>query len=445
VSIGRVKYARNGDIRLAYREMGDGDIPIVLVPGWVSNVDLFDDPTTLYAGISERIARHARVIVWDKRGTGLSDPVSHVPPIDERMDDLRAVLDAADVEFPALVGVSEGGPMSLMFAATYPERVRSLLLIGTAARFSQDPPDRPWGLTPDQIAAGFDDLENHWGEGALADLFFGPDVAAMPGVRDMWGREQRASASPMMARLMWQAVAEIDVRDVLDSVRTPTLVIGRQGDRIAPVESARELAQRIPNAELREFPPGEHYAADLSDLLPHAVLKFVGQQVDAMPAERVLSTVLFTDIVGSTELLAAQGDDHWRRQLDDHDRLVDKVLSRYGGRRAKHTGDGVFALFDGPTKAARCGLDLVPALATHGIPIRAGVHIGECEKRGDEWSGMAVHVGARIGAMAAAGEVLTSRTVRDLSVGSGLVFEDRGAHRLKGMPEDTEVFRVKVA
>ncbi|MDX1886961.1 adenylate/guanylate cyclase domain-containing protein [Mycolicibacterium sp. 120270] len=445
MKIGRVKYARNGDVRLAYRELGEGDVPIVLVPGWVSNVDLYEDPTTLYAGISEGIARHARMIVWDKRGTGLSDPVSHVPPIDERMDDLRAVLDAADVEYPALVGVSEGGPMSILFAATYPERVRSLLLVGTTARFSQDLPGRPWGLTPEQIEAGFDDLENHWGEGALADLFFGPEVAAIPGVREMWGKEQRASASPMMARLMWQAVTEIDVRDVLGSVLTPTLVLGRQGDRIAPVEAARELADRIPNARLRELPPGEHYAVDLIDLLPRLTLEFVGRQADAIPAERVLSTVLFTDIVGSTEMLAAQGDDRWRRRLDDHDRLVDAVLARYGGRRAKHTGDGIFALFDGPTKAARCGLDLVPALATHGIPIRAGVHIGECEKRGDEWSGMAVHVGARIGAMAGAGEVLTSRTVRDLSVGSGLIFEDLGSHRLKGLPDDTEVFRVKAA
>jgi pimeloyl-ACP methyl ester carboxylesterase len=444
VSIGRVKYARNGDIRLAYRLMGDGDVPIVLVPGWVSNVDLYDDPTSVYSGIAERLSRHARLVVWDKRGTGLSDPVSRVPPIDERMDDLRAVLDAAEIEFPALFGISEGGPMSIVFAATYPDRVRSLVLAGTTARFSQDLPDRPWGFTPEQVAAGYEDLENHWGEGALAELFFGP-IAEIPGVRDMWGKEQRASASPMMARLMWQAVAEIDVRAVLGSVRTPTLVLTRRGDRIAPFEGALELAERIPNAELKEFTPGEHYAADLIDLFPEAVLKFVGQQADATPAERVLSTVLFTDIVGSTELLAAHGDDHWRRQLDDHDRLVDNVLARYGGRRAKHTGDGIFALFDGPTKAARCGLDLVPALATHGIPIRAGVHIGECEKRGDEWSGMAVHVGARIGAMAGAGEVLTSRTVRDLSVGSGLVFEDLGLHRLKGLPEDTEVFRVKVA
>lgn len=305
-------------------------------------------------------------------------------------------------------------------------------------------PDRPWGFAKEQIAAGYDDIENNWGEGALADLFFGP-VADIPGVREMWGREQRASASPMMARLMWQAVAEIDVRGVLGSVRTPTLVMGRRGDRIAPFESAAELAARIPNAELRELPPGEHHAPDLVELLPQATLEFVGQQADAMSAERVLSTMLFTDIVGSTKLLAAQGDAHWRRHLEDHNRLVDTVMAWYGGRRAKHTGDGIFALFDGPTKAARCGLDLIPALAAHGIPIRAGVHIGECEKRGDEWSGMAVHVGARIGAMAGAGEVLTSRTVRDLAVGSVLVFEGLGTHRLKGLPEDTEVFRVKVA
>ena len=222
-------------------------------------------------------------------------------------------------------------------------------------------------------------------------------------------------------------------------------MLGRKGDRIAPFEAAEALAAGIPDAELRELPPGEHYAIDLIEVLPEMVMDFVGEQASARPAERILSTVLFTDIVGSTKMLAAQGDEHRRRQLEQHDRLVDTVLSRYGGRRAKHTGDGVFALFDGPTKAARCGLDLVPALATHGIPIRAGVHIGECEKRGDEWSGMAVHVGARIGAMAAAGEVLTSRTVRDLSAGSGLVFEGLGLHSLKGLPEDTEVFRVKVA
>lgn len=444
MSVGRVRYARNGDIRLAYREMGEGDIPVVFVPGWVSNVDLYADPTTLYGAIMERMAHGTRLVVWDKRGTGLSDPVTDVPTLDERMDDLRAVLDAADMESPALVGVSEGGPMSILFAATFPERVRSLVLAGTAARFSPELPDFPWGVTAEQRDAFLDDIDNNWGAGAFAEMFFGA-MADVPGVRDMLGKEQRASASPMMARLLWEAVLQIDVRAVLGSVRAPTLVLARRGDRVASFEASAALAAGIPNAELRELPPGEHYAVDLLDLLPRAVLDFVGQQAHAALSERVLSTVLFTDIVGSTELLAAQGDGQWRRQLDDHDRLVDVMLSRYGGRRAKHTGDGIFALFDGPTKAARCGLDLVPALATHGIPIRAGVHIGECEKRGDEWSGMAVHVGARIGAMAGAGEVLTSRTVRDLSVGSGLIFEGLGSHRLKGLPEDTEVFRVKVA
>jgi class 3 adenylate cyclase len=424
--------------------MGEGDIPIVMVPGWVSNIDLYDDPTTTYGGMSARMSETAQMLVWDKRGTGLSDPVTHVPPIDERMDDLTAVLDDAGIDRPALVGISEGGPMSILFAATHPDRVRSLVLYGTAARFSQLLPDQPWGFTPEEIAAVHEDIENHWGEGALAELFFGP-IADVPGVREMFGKEQRGCASPMMAHMMWDAVAEIDVRDILGGVRTPTRVMGRRGDRIAPFEAAVALAEGIPNAELRELPPGEHYAVDLVDVLPEMVMEFVGEQANARAAERILSTVLFTDIVGSTELLAAQGDEHWRRHLDYHDQLVDVVLSRYGGRRAKHTGDGIFALFDGPTKAARCGLDLVPALATHGIPIRAGVHIGECEKRGDEWSGMAVHVGARIGAMAGAGEVLTSRTVRDLSAGSGLVFEDMGTHRLKGLSEDTEVFRVKVA
>ncbi len=223
------------------------------------------------------------------------------------------------------------------------------------------------------------------------------------------------------------------------------MVMARKGDRVAPFEAAAALAAGIPNAELRELPPGEHYAIDLADILPRTVLEFVGKQADAAPSERVLSTVLFTDIVGSTEMLAARGDELWRQQLDHHDTLVDSVLARYGGRRAKHTGDGIFALFDGPTKAARCGLDLVAALATRGIPIRAGVHVGECEKRGDDWSGMAVHVGARIAAMADAGEVLTSRTVRDLSAGSGLAFEQRGPQRLKGLPEDIEIFRATVA
>ena len=436
-----MRYARNGDVRLAYRVWGDSDPTLVWIPGAWSNVDLFDDPTSLYAVVAEQLTQSVRLVVWDKRGTGLSDPVTHVPPLDERMDDLRAVLDAAGVDRTALLGVSEGGPMSVLYAATYPERVSSLVLYGTAARLSEDPPDFPWGFTPAQIQAHLKDIDEHWGEGALAELFFGA-AAEVPGVREMFGREQRASASPAMVRLLWQALQDIDVRDVLKAVRAPTLVITRPGDRIAPFEAAAALSAGIPGAQLLTLPPGEHYAIDIVDLLTPPILEFVAHKPVPPATERVLSTVLFTDIVGSTEQLSATGDAHWRHQLDAHDKVVDWLLEKYGGHRAKHTGDGVFALFDGPTKAVRCALDMVPALVARGIRIRAGVHIGECERRGEEWSGMAVHVGARIGAVAGPSEVLTSRTVRDLSAGSGLRFDSLGTRQLKGLAEETEVFRV---
>ena len=435
---GRVHYARNGSVRLAYRIWGDGDPTLVWVPGWISHVDAWDEPDSPLPSLPESLARQTRLIAWDKRGTGLSDPTVHVPPLDERMDDLRAVMDAADAQCPALFGMSEGGPMSILFAATYPERVRSMVLYGTLPRFSPDPPDYPWGLTRAQLAKLQEEVENHWGEGALADLFFG-ELADIPGFRDLYGKVQRTSASPTMAWMLLEAWADIDVRSILDAVRVPTLVLGRDGDRFAPLEAAKALANSIPNARFHELPPGPHGLLD--DAMADAVLDFVcGEHEETN--ERVLSTVLFTDIVSSTELLSAQGDSRWRQSLDAHDRVVDGLLSKYGGRRVKHTGDGVFALFDGPTKAARCGLELIPALATRGIRIRAGIHVGECEKRGEEWSGMAVHVGARIGAMAQADELLASRTVRDLSAGSGLRFESLGPRRLKGLPEEVDVYRV---
>jgi pimeloyl-ACP methyl ester carboxylesterase/class 3 adenylate cyclase len=441
VSDGRVRYARNGDVRLAYRVFGDGEPTLVWVPGWVSNVDLYDDPTTPFAPLVAHLARKTRLVVWDKRGTGLSDPVTHIPPLDERMDDLHAVLDAVDADRAALLGISEGGPMSILFAATYPERVRSMVLYGTAGRFVREPPEFPWGIPPERIEAGVADIDEHWGEGFLARPLLG-DAAHTPGVREMLGRMERAGASPTIAQMLWRSLGEIDVRGILKTVRIPTLVLSRPGDRMVPIESSQALAAGIPGAVFRALPPGAHAAFDIDDSLAAETLAFVCGDTETAVNERVLMTVLFTDIVGSTEQIVAGGDSRWRHRLDTHDQLVDTLLAKYGGRRAKHTGDGIFALFDGPTKAARCALDLVPALATRGIRIRAGVHIGECERRGEEWSGLTVHTGARIGAMAGPGEVLTSRTVRDLSAGSGLRFESLGAHRLKGMPEDTEVFRV---
>jgi class 3 adenylate cyclase/pimeloyl-ACP methyl ester carboxylesterase len=441
VSDGRVRYARNGDVRLAYRVFGDGEPTLVWVPGWVSNVDLYDDPTTPFAPLVAHLARKTRLVVWDKRGTGLSDPVTHIPPLDERMDDLHAVLDAVDADRAALLGISEGGPMSILFAATYPERVRSMVLYGTAARFVREPPDFPWGLPPSQVDAGVANIDEHWGEGFLAKALLG-DAAHTPGVREMLGRMERAGASPTIAQMLWRSLGEIDVRGILQTVRIPTLALSRPGDQMVPIESSQALAASIPGAVFRALPPGAHAAFDIDNSLAAETLAFVCGDTETAVNERVLMTVLFTDIVGSTEQIVAGGDSRWRHRLDTHDELVDTLLAKYGGRRAKHTGDGIFAHFDGPTKAARCALDLVPALAIRGIRIRAGVHTGECERRGDEWSGMAVHIGARIGAMAGPGEVLTSRTVRDLSAGSGLTFESLGPRRLKGLPEEVDVYRV---
>ncbi|MGA9677026.1 MAG: adenylate/guanylate cyclase domain-containing protein [Mycobacterium sp.] len=435
----RVRYARNGSVRLAYREFGEGDTTLVWNPGWFSNVDLVDEPASPVAAFVEQLAEVTRLIVWDKRGTGLSDPATQVPPLDERMDDLRAVLDAAEADRPALFGMSEGGPMSLLFAATHPERVQSLVMYGAVARFSQELPDYPWGFTAEEKAEHLEAIESHWGEGALGELFFG-DFAEIPGFRDFYGRVQRVSASPTMAAWLWQALLEIDVRGILGSIRAPTLVLARPDDRVAPFEGAAALAAAIPGARFKTLPEGPHSILD--DVVGSAILDFVCGTTGAAIDERVVKTVLFTDIVGSTKLLSAGGDAQWRRQLNAHDKVVDWSLEKHGGRRAKHTGDGVFALFDGPTKAARCALELVPALATRGIRIRAGVHTGECERRGEEWSGVAVHTGARIGALAGAGEVLASRTVRDLSAGSGLRFESLGPQRLKGLPEEIDVYRV---
>jgi class 3 adenylate cyclase len=443
VILGPVQYARNGSVRLAFRVLGEPDAPpLVFVPGWISNVDSYDDPTSLFAVLAEPLAASTRFIVWDKRGTGLSDPVDSAPALDERMDDLGTVMDAAGVDQASLMGGSEGGPMSVLFAATYPERVRSLVLFGTSPRFSCDPPSFPWGFTRSEIDAQMTDIDERWGEGALADLFLGP-IAEIDGVRELFGRAQRSGASPTMGKYLWQALMEIDVRDILGSVEAPTLVLGQAGDQIAPLEAAKAMAASIPNAIFNELLAGDHLAGD-PEVLTSAILDFVIGAQPTLPAtQRTLATVLFTDIVNSTEVLSEQGDARWRHNLDVHDEVIARHLSKYGGSKIKDTGDGVFAVFDGPTKAAHCALELVPALATRNINIRAGVHTGECERRGDDWSGVGVHIGARVAALAGSGEVLASRTVRDLSAGSDLTFEDRGTHRLKGVPEEWQLFRVR--
>jgi class 3 adenylate cyclase len=440
VSDGRLRYVRNGDVRLAYRVYGDGETTLVWVPTVFSSIDRYDDPAFPWGAVVEQMSREVRVVVYDGRGTGLSDPVTRAPTLDDRVRDLVCVLDAASAERPILFGVFTGGMTSLALAASSPDRVRSLFLYATAARLTQDPPTFPWGFTQAQIDAQVEEIEECWGEGALTDLVFGAS-ADVPGVREQWGRIQSSLARPAMAAMIYGSFMREDVRDLLGQVSVPTIVSARPGDRMVPFEAATALVEGIPNAQLITLPPGDHHAFDVADLLVAQILKLC-ERPSASIDERVLATVMFTDIVGSTEQLGAAGDQHWSRQLDMHDEIVDRLLTKHGGRRVNHTGDGVFALFDVPSKAARCALELVPTLAGHGLRIRTGIHVGECERRRDEWSGLAVHTGARVCGMAGATEILCTRTLHDLAAGSGLVFESLGPQQLKGLTETVDVFRL---
>jgi class 3 adenylate cyclase/pimeloyl-ACP methyl ester carboxylesterase len=440
VTDGRVHYVRNGDVRLAYRVYGDGETTLVWVPTMFSSIDRYDDPSFPWGAAVEQLSEQLTVVVYDGRGTGLSDPVTCAPTLEDRVRDLVCVLDAAEATDPVLFGVFTGGMTSLALAAADPDRVRSLILYATAPRFTQDLPDFPWGLTAAQVDERAAEIEEHWGEGAVADLVFGAS-ADVPGVREQWGRIQSSLASPRMAALLFRACMSDDVRYLIDGVTCPTLVTGRPGDRMVPFEACAALAAALPHAELATLPPGAHGGFEILDVVVARIFDFC-ERPPAATEDRVLATVLFTDIVGSTEQLGAAGDMHWSRQLDMHDEIVDRLLSKYAGRRVSHTGDGVFALFDVPSKAARCALELVPTLAGHGLRIRTGIHVGECERRGEEWAGMAVHTGARVCALAGAAEILCTRTVYDLSAGSGLMFEALGPQQLKGLTKAVDVYRV---
>jgi class 3 adenylate cyclase/pimeloyl-ACP methyl ester carboxylesterase len=443
VADNRVRYARSGDAHIAYRAWGSGEPTIVITIGLVVvTIETVDQPGSPYLSIVEGLAAHRRLVLCERRGHGMSDPVTHVPTLDERVADLRAVIDAAGVDKLVLVGSGEAGPLVIRFATDYPERVTALALVSTAARFTRDPPEHPWGFSEADVDRQLHDIDQNWGEGALSELFFGA-MTEMPGVRAEFGKLQRSVCSPAQARLLWRSDMAADVRDLLPRIQMPTIVMARPTDEFIPFEASAALAAAIPGAVLCTLPPGPHLSFDIGDVFVSEFLEFIGERPAISPIERELITVMFTDIVSSTERVSARGDADWRRQLDMHDSVVDTILGKHGGVRAKHTGDGVFAVFTGPSKAARCALELVTALGTRGIPIRVGVHIGECERRGDDWSGLAVHVGARIGAMAGPGEVLASRTVRDLSAGSGLEFEGIGVHQLKGLAEEVALYRVR--
>ena len=442
MDIPEVHYARSGDASIAYQVIGDGPLDLVFVSGWVSHLDAFwGEPSC--ARFLHRLASFSRLILFDKRGTGLSDrvPIAELPTLEERMDDVRAVLDAVGVERAALLGHSEGGPMCLLFAATFPERTVALVLVGTYARrlFADD---YPFGATPEQYKAFLDEIESGWG-GPVGLAARAPSLEHDDRFRAWWSEYLRSSASPSAALALTRMNGEIDVRPVLGTIGVPALVVHRSGDRSLPVEGARYLAERIRGARLVELPGADHllFVGD-QDAILDEVEEFLTGVRRGPEIDRVLATVMFTDIVGSTERAVQLGDREWRDLLDLHHLLVRQELERWRGTEVDTAGDGFFATFDGPARAIRCACAIRDSVRNIGLEIRAGLHTGECEIHGTTVAGIAVHIGARVGALAGRGEVLVSSTVRDLVAGSGIEFEPRGEYELKGVPERWRLYSV---
>lgn len=437
----QTRYARTGGHHIAYQVIGDGPMDLVVASGWVSNVEwAWESP--FWVDLFERFSSSARVIMWDKRGTGLSDPAERVPTLGDQVDDLAAVMEAAGSDRAAFFGYSEGGSMALLFAATHPEQVSALALYGSSPRLSRAPGwDHGW--TQKEFRSLLDDAMENWGSGALLDRF-GPSVAGDELACEQFGRFQRVSASPAMASAVLRAANDVDCRDFLSSVQVPTLVLHRSGDRLVPVGAGRYLAENIAGARLVEFPGEDHQlavGANAGSIIDE-LERFLTGSLPARDHDRVLSTVLFTDIVESTRRLSTLGDGAWRSLLDRHDELVRRQLERFRGREVKTVGDGFVATFDSPARAIRAACAISDAVRGLGIEVRAGLHTGEIELRGDDISGVAVHIGARVAALATGGEVLVSGAVPPLVAGSTLGFVDRGMRELKGVNGEFRIFAV---
>ena len=435
------RYAHSGDVNIAYQVVGDGPRDLVMVPGWVSNVEAFwEEPHAVH--FLERLASFSRLILFDKRGTGLSDRVSDVPNLETRMDDVRAVMDAARSSRAALCGYSEGGPMCALFAATYPDRTSALIMLGSYARRIWAP-DYPWGPTHDEWLAFTESTARDWGGPVGLDIR-APSLVADPRFRDWWSRYLRLSASPNAARKVFEMVADIDIRDVLPTIRVPTLIVHNARDRTVPVEYSRYMAERIPGAKYVELDGADHVPfSGNTDAIVDEIEEFLTGMRHSAEIDRVLATVLFTDIVDSTKIAAELGDRRWRDLLDQHYTTAREEVARYRGRELDTAGDGFLAAFDGPARGIRAAYGITTASPRLGIQVRAGLHTGECEVLGSKLAGIALHVGARITSMAGPGEILVSGTVKDLVAGSGLRFRERGAHELKGLPGTWPIFAVE--
>jgi class 3 adenylate cyclase len=441
----QTRYARSEDLHIAYQVVGAAPRDLVLVPPFVSHIEYYwEDP--LVSRFLTRLASFSRLILFDKRGTGLSDrvPPDRLPTLEQRMDDVRAVLDAAGSQRAALFGPSEGGPMSALFAATYPQRTSALILYGSFASTIRDA-GYPWAMDPKERDKVIQAISDRWGQGTYVELL-APSLAGDERFRNWWARLERLGASPGAAMALRRMNGQIDIRQTLSAIRVPTLVLHRSGDLDTSIEEGRYLAAHIPGARFVDLPGADHlpWVGD-QDTLVDEVQEFLTGTRPAAEPDRVLATVVFTDIVASTERAAELGDRRWRDLLFSHHAIVRRELERFRGREVKTVGDGFLATFDGPARAVRCACAIRDGVGELGLSIRAGLHTGECELIGDDVGGIAVHIGARVAATARAGEVLVSSTVKDLVVGSGIQFVDRGSHRLKGVPGSWRLFAVQRA
>lgn len=447
MDIPETRYARSGDVNIAYQVFGEGPFDVVWTPGAFSNVELgWEEPAQ--AQFRTAVASFARTILFDKRGTGLSDRVAGIADLETRMDDIRAVMDATSSERAAIVGVSEGGPMAILFAATYPERTQALVLYGSVPRFVRGP-GFPWCLPKQEyLAQGADDARTWGTEASAREMLESQGQEVTPERLAAVASRRRQTASPGAVEQLYRMNAEIDVTHVLPTLRVPTLVVHRTEDHL-PVEAARWMAAQIPGARMVELPGGPHFpfygdwesvVATIRDFVVPICTAGVRQE-----HETVLATVLFTDIVGSTAKAAELGDRGWRELLEQHHARVREQLAQYRGVELDTAGDGFFARFDGPARGIRCATAISESVRELGIDVRAGLHTGECELLDNKVAGIAVSIGARVAAQATAGEVLVSQTVKDLVAGSGLAFEDRGVAELKGVPGEWRLYAVAEA
>lgn len=436
-----IRFARNKDGQhVAYEVSGAGPPDVVFIPDWVTNLEVMREEPTI-ARFFDRLASFSRLVLIDKRGSGLSDPVplGAIPTIEEWMHDVCTVLDDLGAMRVALIGHGEGGPMAMLFAATHPERTQALVLVDTWAR-RRRAPDYPWGLPGRAAQRYIEAIIAAWGSGEAARPA-APREALQPGFLERRGRLERLAMSPGEFAGIYPSTYDLDIRPVLPTLRVPTLVLHRSDNTYARIANGRFLADRIEGAVLAELPGPEHlfHAGDTTLMLDH-VQEFLTGTREAPDHDRVLATVLFTDIVGATDLAGRLGDRDWRDLLGRHHALVRQELERFRGREVDTAGDGFFATFDGPARGVRCALAIRDVVRTLGLEIRAGVHVGECEVMGDKVGGIAVHTAARIMNQSQPGGVLVSRTVKDLVAGSGLVFEDAGRHALRGVADEWELY-----